>query len=591
MKKILLFFGVAFTINAQSQTNTFPTTGSAGIGTLTPAASAILDITSTSKGMLIPRMTVAQRNAIASPATGLLIYQTNNTPGVYYFNGIAWAQISAGKANSSLNNLSANTSINQSLVPAINDSADLGSATKYWKDLYLGGDANVTGNAQFTGTISVGGNTVLNSDLGVAGTTTLGGNLAFSNTGANNIQFATSLEGGNAMINMFPSGSSNPNRMVIAHSPSYQNWGLQYMDSIDQFNFIGSGNPVLSVKLGTSKVGIGTSNPKEALSFGQVLGKKISLYPGSSGDVGMGVWGNEFRLHSDYSGADITFGYDSYANGFTEAMRIKGNGRVGIGTNAPSYLLDVNGRVRLRNEGSGSGLTAGIWYNKIDNSAVSNFVGNLNDSLFGIYGNTTGWKFLFDHKNGNMGIGIGNPKVALSFPAATGKKISLYPGGSGDVGMGVYGNEFRLHSDYSGADITFGYDNYANGFTERMRVKGDGRVCIGTTSPATGYLLSVNGKVIATEVRVESKVNWPDYVFANDYNLISLEELEAKLNADKHLPGIPSASEIKENGIMLGEMQSKTMEKVEENTLYILQLNNKIKDLEKKIEALSKLIK
>ncbi len=517
MKKILSLLSVAFVLNAHSQTNTFPATGSAGIGTLSPNASAALEIVSNSKGLLIPRMTITQRNAIVAPSTGLIIFQTNSTPGFYYYNGTKWGELRPDRANTNLNNLTA-TAINSSLLPGTTNTIDLGSATKYWKDLYLSGNANVSGNSQFTGTISVGGNTVLNSDVYVSGTTTAAGKIAFNNSSANTIQFATPLvSGGNAMINMFPSGFQNPNRMVIAHSPSYQNWGLQYLDSSDKFNFLSGGTPVLTADLG--------------------------------------------------------------------------NQRVGIGTNEPNYILDINGRMRLRNEGNGSSTTAGIWYNNMANSGVSNFVGNLNDSLFGIYGSSTGWRFVFDHKNTRMGIGTSNPKVALSFPSNTGKKISLYPGGSGDVGMGVYGNEFRLHSDYSGADITFGYDNYTNGFTERMRVKGDGRVCIGTTSPASGYLLSVNGKVIATEVRVEATAAWPDYVFANDYKLISLDDLEAKLNADKHLPGIPSALEVKEGGIMLGEMQTKTIEKVEENTLYIIQLNNKIKDLERKIEALTKLIK
>ncbi|MBL0182072.1 MAG: hypothetical protein IPP96_07175 [Chitinophagaceae bacterium] len=67
-----------------------------GIGTATPNASAQLDITSTAKGLLIPRMTLVQRNLIATPATGLLIYQTDNTPGFYYYNGAGWNQISTG---------------------------------------------------------------------------------------------------------------------------------------------------------------------------------------------------------------------------------------------------------------------------------------------------------------------------------------------------------------------------------------------------------------------------------------------------------------------------------------------------------------
>src|SRR4051794_1244748 len=70
--------------------NKFPSTGSVGIGTTTPSASALLEIKSTKKGLLIPRMTLAQRNAIASPAKGLMIYQTDNTPGFYYYNGSGW---------------------------------------------------------------------------------------------------------------------------------------------------------------------------------------------------------------------------------------------------------------------------------------------------------------------------------------------------------------------------------------------------------------------------------------------------------------------------------------------------------------------
>ena len=92
---VLLQILLAFdTPELKSQTNTFPTSGSAGIGTLAPNSSSALDIVSTTKGMLVPRMTKTQRNAIAAPATGLLIYQTNSTPGFYYFTGSTWAAIS-----------------------------------------------------------------------------------------------------------------------------------------------------------------------------------------------------------------------------------------------------------------------------------------------------------------------------------------------------------------------------------------------------------------------------------------------------------------------------------------------------------------
>ncbi len=77
-----------------AQTNTFPSTGSAGIGTITPDASALLEMKSTTQGLLIPRMSLAQRNAIASPAKGLMIYQNTGTQGFYYYNGTAWKPVS-----------------------------------------------------------------------------------------------------------------------------------------------------------------------------------------------------------------------------------------------------------------------------------------------------------------------------------------------------------------------------------------------------------------------------------------------------------------------------------------------------------------
>src|SRR6516225_1258107 len=89
----IAIFSFCVRLNAQ---NTFPSSGAAGIGTTSPNASSLLEINSTTKGILIPRMTLTQRNAITSPAQGLLIYQTNNTPGFYYYNGSAWSLLGQG---------------------------------------------------------------------------------------------------------------------------------------------------------------------------------------------------------------------------------------------------------------------------------------------------------------------------------------------------------------------------------------------------------------------------------------------------------------------------------------------------------------
>jgi hypothetical protein len=103
MKKIFTLFCMVIAVfiskNTTAQTNIFPSTGSTGIGTITPSASSLLEIKSTKKGLLIPRMTKTQRDAIAAPATGLLIYQNNATPGFYYYDGAAWKAVSSASSS------------------------------------------------------------------------------------------------------------------------------------------------------------------------------------------------------------------------------------------------------------------------------------------------------------------------------------------------------------------------------------------------------------------------------------------------------------------------------------------------------------
>lgn len=149
MKKLFTLSIAAMIMHtASAQTNTFPANGAAGIGTTTPNASSLLDVTSTTKGILVPRMNKTQRDAIASPATGLLIYQTNQTPGFYYYSGTAWTALSAKSANRSLSNLTAPTAVNEDLLPVTNNTIDLGSGTNSWKDIYLDGSLYLD-NAKF----------------------------------------------------------------------------------------------------------------------------------------------------------------------------------------------------------------------------------------------------------------------------------------------------------------------------------------------------------------------------------------------------------------------------------------------------------
>lgn len=79
-------------------------------------------------------------------------------------------------------------------------------------------------------------------------------------------------------------------------------------------------------------------------------------------------------------------------------------------------------------------------------------------------------------------------------------------------------------------------------------------------------------------------MGWPDYVFAKKYKLPTLQEVENQIKTNGHLVNIPSAIEVENNGVLLGEMNKKLLEKVEELTLYIIQMNKEIELLKKKIK-------
>ena len=127
---------------------------------------------------------------------------------------------------------------------------------------------------------------------------------------------------------------------------------------------------------------------------------------------------------------------------------------------------------------------------------------------------------------------------------------------------------------------------FITGNTTRMIIASSGNIGIGTDNPQER--LSVDGCILAKNVKINTSSNyWPDYVFSPDYELMSLDDLDIYISNNKHLPGIISAKEIKEQGnVDLGEMNVKLLEKIEELTLYIIDLQKQIEKQRIEIDEL-----
>ncbi|HMK04804.1 MAG TPA: hypothetical protein VK489_11455 [Ferruginibacter sp.] len=236
-------------------------------------------------------------------------------------------------------------------------------------------------------------------------------------------------------------------------------------------------------------VGIGTATPGFPLNFANTAGDKISLFGNTGNHYGFGIQSGLLQVHSDIAGSNIAFGYGSSAS-FTERMRIINNtGFDGMSLNG--RLILRNGSTDLVNGG------AGVWLYKADNSGQLGFMGTQNNQNIGFYGGSAGWGFTYNAINSHVGIGNNNPNAPLAFAASLGKKITLYPGATGDVGFGVAGNRLQIYSDNPNADVAIGYD--AGGtFNERFAVKPNGALAInGNTGTATKVLTS-NGVAPAT---------------------------------------------------------------------------------------------
>jgi len=289
----------------------------------------------------------------------------------------------------------------------------------------------------------------------------------------------------------------------------------------------------------------------------------------------------------------------------TTRLFVRRSGYVGIGTSLPLQKLHVVGASVLANsttidpesyinavvagaitDGSGWAVKSGI------GGQVSTGVAWGIGAIGGAFGGALYLGFTDGSNNSSMQTGI---------QINADRNVLLVPQ-SGNVGIGIVSPTEKLHIGGTNPGIKLGSSSIrqtgANLVINAPTSPGlpppgnlilqattstsvhSGSVAIGTSTPAKGFELSVAGKVICTEAKVQAYANWPDYVFDDDYKLLSLSDLKHSIKLNKHLPDIPSSAEVTtDNGIELGDMQAKLLKKIEELTLYILQLHEDIESL------------
>jgi Phage T4 tail fibre len=289
----------------------------------------------------------------------------------------------------------------------------------------------------------------------------------------------------------------------------------------------------------------------------------------------------------------LTIGYGSLV-GTGGALFVNGN--VGIGATSPSANLHVQASNAIMIiDANNSG---GVPQLYLRASGSSPGIPKISYSATGLkFVDANAFNRLCISGTGCIGIGDTNPQnnlsvnqpganqdVSVSFRARNGNstKSELYFGVNNSSGTGVGAT--------IGANGAFGAGLALKGTTggtssPDMFINVSGNVGIGTTNPGS-YKLAVEGKIGAREVVVTTAA-WSDYVFNKGYNLKPLDEVENYIKTNKHLEGIPTEKEVKAKGVAMGDMQAKLLQKIEELTLYTVELNKKTVELNEKVNQLT----
>lgn len=275
------------------------------------------------------------------------------------------------------------------------------------------------------------------------------------------------------------------------------------------------------------------------------------------------------------------------------------SGNVGIGTTTPNATLDVNGTIsmsqfpglRIAPTGSSENLGIGTWsFSGIHfYSTCCGYTDQNNGSivLYPRYGQLkTRGDAWFATDGGNVGIGTTGPNEKLSVAGnlfLTGLRSEIY-GTDRNHMIVLRGRQDGTIIDetnyYQFGDHVFSTGGYVNSQVERLRITSTGNVGIGTSAPSEK--LSVNGNIRSKKLIVTQN-GWSDYVFNDGYNLRPLAQVESFIKENKHLPEVPTEKEVEKNGVDVGETQALLLKKIEELTLYVIELKKENIEMKEEI--------
>lgn len=336
---------------------------------------------------------------------------------------------------------------------------------------------------------------------------------------------------------------------------------------------------------GSGNVGIGTSTPTEKLTI-NATDPAISLLNAGVAKGFIQSAANTIKLGTYNAN---TTGSLVFTTRDVDRMFITSAGNIGLGISNPV------GRFQIGTGDDASATTHG--YLMMGPANGENLVLDNNEILARNNGVVS---TLFLARDGSkVQLGNGAEGTGTKLHITSGNDVGLANNLSGYLMMGsqtgsnmvLDNNEIQVRNNGAGAHLYLQngggnvYIGDATNFNSAHRLGVDGNtvitgnVRIGNTVGPSGYKLAVDGKVICTELLVRLVPNWPDYVFSNNHKLPGIDEVENFIKKNHHLPGIPSAKELETNGLNIGEMQKLQMEKIEELTLYIIELKKEIEKL------------